>query len=484
MIIDKFKFFQNIGYTPHSEAQRLYHLSRARFRVACCGRRFGKSTMAARDLEPEFVNPTLKHRYWIVGPTYDLGEKEFRVLWDDLIIKMGLGKDKRVKRSYNKRSGEMYIEMPWGTRVEVRSATHPETLVGDSLDGVIMSEAAKHKLETWERFIRASLADRRGWATFPTTPEGHNWLYDLWQFGQNPDLPHYESWRFPSWDNPIVYPGGREDPEIKQIELTTSYEWFQQEIAADFTSFVGRIYGEFDETTHVKKHTFNPDWPNFVFMDWGFVQPFAAIEAQIDPQDNVYIWRQYYKSYETLEQSLMNMRFREQPEGYHVNMCFGDAADPSAALYVSQHFAPCLAMPEAKENWRDGINLVKKFLKPYQIGIVDEFGTPLTRPKLFVDHSCVDVIREFNLYRADDNVTSRTRESGAQSAAQKQDDHALDAIRYGLVHIFKLGAHKNSLESVVSFEELETDEEPFFSLDYETDLGSSDGFFSLNGTEF
>src|SRR5690606_23807517 len=147
--------------------------------------------------------------------TYDLGEKEFRVIWDDLIVRQGLGKDKRVKRSYNKRSGTMFIEFPWNTRVEVRSADHPENLVGEALDWVIMSEAAKHKPETWERFIRPALADRRGGADFPTTPEGYNWLYELWMYGQNPDMPDYESWRFPSWANDVVYPGGELDPEIQ-----------------------------------------------------------------------------------------------------------------------------------------------------------------------------------------------------------------------------------------------------------------------------
>jgi hypothetical protein len=139
--IDKAAFFQKIGYKPH-RVQWEYHRSRARFRLPCCGRRMGKSTMAARDLEPDLFTPD--RRYWIVGPTYDLAEKEFRVIWNDLIIGMQMGRDKRIKKAFNKRSGEMFIEFPWQTRIECRSATHPETLVGERLDGAIMSEAAKH----------------------------------------------------------------------------------------------------------------------------------------------------------------------------------------------------------------------------------------------------------------------------------------------------------------------------------------------------
>ena len=136
--IDRGKFFQLVGYQPHRE-QTLFHNSQARFRVPVCGRRFGKSMMAGKDSEPRLFLP--KKMYWIVGPTYDLGEKEFRVIWDDLIIGMQMGKDKRIKKSYNKKQGNMWIELPWGTRLEVRSADHPENLVGEALDHAILSEA-------------------------------------------------------------------------------------------------------------------------------------------------------------------------------------------------------------------------------------------------------------------------------------------------------------------------------------------------------
>lgn len=436
--VNKEQLFRAVGYVPHPK-QWLYHLSDARFRTACCGRRFGKSTMAGRDLETRLMNPTRRERYWIVGPTYDLGEKEFRVIWDDLIVGKAMGRDKRVGKVYNKKQGEMRIVMPWGSYVEVRSAQHPETLVGDSLDHVIMSEAAKHKKETWERFIRPALADRRGSGDFPTTPEGQNWLYEIWQYGQRDDLPMYESWRFPSWDNPAVYPGGRHDEEILQIEATTTPEWFMQEIGADFTSFVGRIFGEFDETSHVRTIPYNPSWKNYIAFDFGYVNPLAAVEFMVDSFDNIYVWREHVKSYWRLEQHVDFLRNREQPDGYHLDLGFGDAADPEAADYLTTHYIPTWALPEAKENWREGIDLVKQFLRLHQIGIADEYGTPLEYPKLFVDPSCKKTISEFNNYRAVDNPKSNQRESGTSSAAMKENDHCMDALRYALMHLYRLG---------------------------------------------
>src|SRR4051812_21453230 len=99
--MNKAHLFEVINYKPHA-GQRLYHASTSRFKVPVCGRRFGKSTMAARDVEPLLFD---RNRWiWIVGPTYDLAEKEFRVIWDDLIVGQRLGMDKRIKKSYNKRS--------------------------------------------------------------------------------------------------------------------------------------------------------------------------------------------------------------------------------------------------------------------------------------------------------------------------------------------------------------------------------------------
>lgn len=434
--------FAKVGYKPHSAGQAMYHWSKARFRSACCGRRYGKSTMAGIDKLPNMLLP--KNLGWIVGPTYDLGEKEFRVLWDHLIIKMGLGKDKRVMKTYNKRNGDMYIEMPWGARVEVRSATNPERLVGEKLHWAIMSEAAKHNAETWERFIRPSLADYRGTCDFPTTPEGYNWYYDVWRLGWDSSFPNYESWTFPSWENPIVYPGGRQDEEILDIERTTTREWFLQEIAADFSAFVGKIYDEFNESTHVRNHVFRPEWPNYIAFDFGFVHPLAAVEFQISPSDDIYIWREHYRSYTRVSEHCQILRERQQPPGYHLDLAFGDPADPEAVLVVSTELVPCVAIPECKTNWRQGIDRVKSFVRLYPTDeVVDEYGTPgPDQPKLFVDPSCVNTIREFNLYKAPDDAKLKTsmKETSTNSVAIKKDDHVMDAMRYALVMIYDLGA--------------------------------------------
>ena len=437
-------FWQKVGYEPDPKPL-LYHNSQARFRVPTCGRRFGKSTMAARDVSPKhLLRPN--QMVWIVGPTYDLAEKEFRVIWNDLIVKEKLGRDKRVKRAYSKRSGDMFIQFPWGTRVECRSAEHPEYLVGEALDHVIMSEAAKHKRETWERYIRPALADRRGGADFPTTPEGFNWLHDLWQLGRRDRFKGiYESWRFPSWDNPVVYPGGRQDEEILLLEETSEPEWFQQEIGADFASFVGKIFPEWDETRHVLAgdYKFIPGWPNYIAFDWGYTNPLAAVEFQVSPRDEVYVWRVHYKKYKTIPDHIAMMMSRPQPPNYHINLCFGDPADPEAAEMVTKElgkrglYVQCWAPPELKSDytWRDGIDLMASFMRPRQVA-EDKWGAPIEEPRYWVAWDCKDHIRELNNYRSTEPVKGRN----VPEFGNRVEDHTIDAMRYALLCLFKMGA--------------------------------------------
>jgi hypothetical protein len=438
LTVDKPSFFEGLGYQPHS-GQKLFHDSNARFRVACCGRRFGKSTMAAYDRLTELFKP--RTLGWIIGPTYDLASKEFKVMWESLMLDMKLQTDKRVKGNFNVRTGDMYIEMPWGARVECRSASHPETLVGEGLDWAILSEAAKQREDTWQKYIRPALSDKRGGADFVTTPEGKNWLYKLWLLG-NGENAEYQSWRFPSWMNEKVYPGGYEDPEIQLMKETTIEEWFLQEIAADFTAIVGRIFGEFNEQTHVLKRSyeFNPNWPNYLAFDWGFTAPLAAMEFQVSPRDEVYVWREHYVTNKTLQWHVDELKNREQPEGYRLDAAFGDAADPEAVLYVTQHMTPCIADPESKM-WLPGIRQMKGFLKPIHDGIAyDEGGVPLLRPRYFVDPSCENHISEMLDYRAKKGA-SANEFKGSGVVANGVADHTIDAMRYGLMHLFGLNVN-------------------------------------------
>lgn len=415
--IDKFKLFEELGYKPHSAAQQSIHDSTARFMIPCCGRRFGKSQSIGHEIT---WRAFAKDAYiWIVGPTYKLAEKEFRVVYDDIIRKLRLPK---VKKSNNVKQGDMRIELPWNTIIEAVSAEKQDSLVGEGLDYACVSEAALHQASTWTMYIEPALSDKRGGAAFPSTPRGNNWYKGLWRLGQKHGLDEYESWRFPTWMNTFRYPGGYNDPELVRIRSTVSDHFWQQEYAADFTSFEGQIYPDWDETVHVRKHTYNPAWANYLVFDFGFADPFVALDIQVDPSDNVYVWREYTQRYITTYNHGHILMNREQPVGYRVNRYFADprGADEIATLQMVMH-----AYIEANvAPWGSGVEAIRRWLKIGPDGL----------PKLFIDPSCTELIRtlpELKTPESKGRQADRNREPRPGARAQHDhDDHHPDTLRY------------------------------------------------------
>jgi len=452
--IDRPKLWEKIDYMPHSSSQQQFHDSTARFRAPVCGRRFGKSTMAAVDLVEALFIPD--SWYWIVGPDYSLGEKEFRITYDAFCNNKKLNLATKIKKSYNRKQGDMIMEFPWNTVLEVKSAKHEDSLQGEGLDGVVMSEAGSHKLRTWEQFIEPALSDKLGWATFPTTPKGFNWLQGMWQLGQMPDMVDYDSWQYPTWLNAARYPGGFDEDclhgvgctcnaELVRIYKTVSKSYWDQEYGAKFTTFQGQIYDEYNPNIHVRDIEYNPAWKNYWVFDYGFAVPFVCLDIMVDPSDNVYVWREYQVRHKTTWEHAHVLKNRLNPPDFHVDAMFGDprGADEAATIalvlgYVSQQPVP----------WSTGIEAVKRWLK------LQWDGTP----KLFIDRSCVDLNRQMQGLRIPDAVEGREPKEGQVD----YDDHGPDALRYFFSEYYVMGAG-TSLAEAYSSVQLGSEAETFFT---------------------
>lgn len=443
-------FYNGIDYHPHG-GQRKFHANRSRFKVMDCGRRWGKSTSGPHEEVPTMLNrkPVLG---WIVAPTYDLGEKEFRVFWNILVDKLQVPLD-RSKTFNSLRTKDFRITTAWGSSVEVRSAEHPESLVGEGLDWVIMAEAAKLKLSHWEKYIRPTLADKRGSAVFVSTPEGFNWFYDLYQRGQKTDREFSDWWSYksPSWENDIVFPGGRQDPEMIEVENTLAKEVFDQEFGAEFTSFAGRIYSEFDEGYHViDDYQFNPLWPNYVAFDFGFRNPFVCLQIQVDPTtDNIYVWDEYYFRNMTTPEHARRLKsiITWRVDGGFYDPAGADEANTIIQMfndkkdYHNTHLDDFMMSP-APNDWKAGIERVKEWLKLRPA--TDELGyaTNTMVPKLFVNReNCPETLREFNTYRVKEQTEKMTEQKDAKDEPRKKDDHAMDALRYFIAGKYGLESH-------------------------------------------
>ena len=458
LALDKLHVFESLDYYPHA-GQRKIHCDTARMKVVTAGRRFGKSELGGHELVPEALitytmatelnNARKRREFWIVGPEYSDSEKEFRIVWDEL-VKAEVPMDK--PGSYNSPwSGEMTISAFKGAfMISAKSAKYPGTLVGEGLSGVILAEAAKLKTTVWHKFIRPTLADYRGWALFTTTPEGKNWLYELWKRGQDPNDPSWSSWRMPSWINDIVFPLGatdegiamiREalsdpdkaltpevirasgvDEEIADMARDMTEERFAQEIEAKFTEFVGRVFKNFDEELHVTDCFYNPDFPLYVAVDYGWSNPFVALLIQADAFDNVFVIADYRRINRDIEDIALDLASERGGLFAKAVNLYPDPASPgdTAVLAKKLHYK-AMGGTGGELKWR--LELIRKALK-----LVPDHGPwEMRAPKLVFSRTVsAETIREFNEYRYPD--TKEEAKGEAPENPLKKDDHAPEAL--------------------------------------------------------
>lgn len=424
-VLDTEALFRKVGYAPHA-GQRPIHRSRARHRVCSCGRRFGKSIIGGHELYKEaiatrFVRARLeetgkRREFWIVGPEYSDSEKEFRTVYNAL-----RSRDAPFDRPgtyYNAHDSDMQISMYGGKFIIIgKSAKHPERLVGEGLNGVIMAEAAKQREWNWTKFIRPMLADFGGWSLFTSTPEGKNWFYDLWMRGQSEEDAEWESWRMPSWRNPIVYPKGARDGEILSLRRDLSEETFNQEIGARFTEFVGRVFKLFEDEVHVRDLTFNSAWPTYAAVDYGFTNPFVWLLIQVDPQGNVYVMDEFYQDGLTIDEAADELHDRGLVPSSLVTF-YPDPASPGDTRALENRFRVRSTGGTGGE-LKDRLRLIRASLKLRETGL----------PRLLINRKCRETIREMNDYRYPKSAEeAAARGHAVPENPLKKDDHTPEAL--------------------------------------------------------
>jgi hypothetical protein len=464
LAIVKDKVWDGLGYRPN-RAQRRMHAARERMRVSAWGRRAGKSTSGGHELIPEvyraYMNRAMledmgiRMEFWIVGPNYTDSEKEFRVFYNDC---------RRLKFPFDRpgtynspEGGNMHVSL-WEGRfmVHAMSAAHPESLVGEGLHGAVMAEAAKMKQSVWTKYVRPTLADFKGWALFNSTPEGRNWFYELWQRGQDPHQLDWWSAKFPAWVNEHVYPQGASekgigmirramearlpitadlmersgvDPEIISLMQDLTEEAFNQEIGADFNEFVGRVFKEFDEEYHVRDIEYNPDWPCYGAVDYGWTNPFVWLMIQEDEFGDLYIIDEYYETQrdindvalDLIDHRTMGPLFRNRK----VKMFYPDPAEPGDTEVLRKHLR-INAGAQTGGELKHRIEAIRRFLKDRNEHLPAEHVD--RKPRLIVDRRCVNTIREFNAYRYPEKRSERDKEKNAPENPMKKDDHTPEAL--------------------------------------------------------
>lgn len=149
-----------------------FHRRKQRWAAIVAHRRAGKTVACIMDL----VDAALRcekpsGRFAYVAPFYAQAKD---VAWS--YLKHYTGPIPGVDHN----ESELRVDLPNGSRIRLYGADNYNRLRGIYLDGVILDEFADMDPRAWSEVIRATLSDRKGWATFIGTPKGRNSFYDIW----------------------------------------------------------------------------------------------------------------------------------------------------------------------------------------------------------------------------------------------------------------------------------------------------------------
>jgi Terminase large subunit, T4likevirus-type, N-terminal len=380
---------------------------------------------------------------WVVGPTMDLAEKEFRIVWK-LVVEKGLIPVRR------KSERELFIQCENGSFIECRSEEQPDQLIGEGLDLVVLAEAARLKLRTWDQYIRPALADRRGKALLTSTPRGFNWFHDFYNRGQDPAerFANWESWTVPSRENPLL---GAE--EILEARLTSSPEAFAQEWEAKFIAYGGLVFPEFSNDIHVQTQTYLQDMQTALWIDPGSAAPYAVLLVQITPEEEVHVLDEIYRTQRTTEQIINEIEEKWGPyilDDYRhpkagLDVIVDKAAAEAAATFRLKGYPAHGEKPGIKK----GIEVHHTFLRdPYRSY---EF---VVVPRITFDPKCFNCAKEHGLYHYPDTARRRV-EANPSEVPVDIDNHTIDALRYGYYNTFPELFNETPKEEDIEYADLD-----------------------------
>lgn len=234
-VVNRRVLFDALGYEPH-EGQLRLHESTARIRVLACGARWGKTEAALVELLGMALEPGGDRLAWIVAPGFAVVDS----LLSRLVATLNRGMPHRLIEWTASRH-RLVVRDLGGTDVviEGRSSEKPASLLGVSLDLLLVDEAGRIPDGVWDGALAQRLVDRGGRALVVGTPRNEgSWHHRLFMEGRagSDDV---ASWRGPTTENPRIDPAVIE----RERERLTRTE-FAQELLGQFVGPCGPVCDE------------------------------------------------------------------------------------------------------------------------------------------------------------------------------------------------------------------------------------------------
>ena len=377
-------------------SQKIIAKDTHRFRVANCGRRFGKTILASEEIKGKAISDEVRIAY--IAPTYGQARD---IIWQVLIKEL---KDVAVK--INESRLEIEVRNVKGTTsiIQLRGWESIETLRGQKFHFIVIDEVAmmRNFWVYWQEVIIPTLTDTKGEVLFTSTPKGFNHFYELYNLETTND--DWKSFHFTTYDNPHI-----DDDEIDKLKAQMTEDRFAQEYMGEFKRVEGLVYKEFNRDKHIYKELPALSWvEKIVGVDFGFTNPTAVYLIYKDYDNRYWIDYEWYKTGQT------NDQVKEIIGDLKANKVYPDPEAPEKIEELKREGINCLEVKKGKDSIKNGIAKLKELLK---------------QNRLFISANCPNLIWEFETYQYPD----KRPDNPEPEIPIKENDHGLDAIRYAIV---------------------------------------------------
>jgi phage terminase large subunit-like protein len=295
------------------------------------------------------------------------------------------------------------VILPNGGRIVCKAAAQGrEKFQGNAPRAAILDE--EHPEDVYEEISRG-LAETDGPAILSMTPlKGLTWAYS--RFVHDPPPGHLYS-RITGLDNPHVRSRGL----LARFQHLEPHKR-DARLYGKFARARGLIYPSLSRAVHVRLAGQIPeDWPKYRAIDFGF--NFACLWAALDTnRDQLVVYRELLTQDVKLSGNARQIRNLSGAEVYEWTVA--DPADRDGRESLARDHD--IYTTPARKDVEAGLDAVGERLAVCAQG----------HPRLVIDPSCTELLRELNLYRRKPD-----------GSIHKKDDHLADCLRY-LVYYLSL----------------------------------------------
>jgi PBSX family phage terminase large subunit len=327
----------------------------------------------------------------------------------------------------------------------------PGKLDSLNLSGVSIDEASQTSEEAMLK-LQGRLRNTKGLRKMLLVgnPKGHDFVYryfikqDCFQPFRNPvtkklvtveqQKRNYRMIVAPSTENKHLPPN-----YVASMLSTYSKERIERDIMGSFDAFQGQIYTEFSRNLHVIKPFRIPEeWTKFIGADHGYNNPAAFIWIACDYDGNLYAYREFYEREWHIDEivkgnrrpgfegkGIVELSKGEKLEGIWIDPSTkADRGKESDFSTYTDHLPGHISLLPANNSVSTGIDRVKQYLR-----VNERTG----KPRLFIFETCSNLIDEIIKYKWAEQPPGSAATKNEKEDPVKKDDHACDALRYGLM---------------------------------------------------